>query len=347
MICVDNLHDLEKTLLQNIINTKEYANLEFVILDYNSKDGTGDWIRENMGAYIEKGILSYFNTFETVAEPGHSKNIAFKLAEGDIICKIRAIDPIRPGFADFINRKYCKHTDSTIVFTRPENGSGLFSMMKRHFLKIRGFDERIDKEGFDDNDLLNRLGLLNISQIIIGDYYRQKNERALPSSSDLYKVFITYYTPSMSEVILLYKDQHYKKGICFNNSTADAANYICAFRKEPVNPEYSIKASEWETGLWKETQNDSILFTPKYRDEYIFLKGYYPYDILLDVSDDLLFLNISENEIIDRLFVYDPAFYSKAVADENQDKEIVTVNPDGFGKASVFKNFNWGSPILV
>ncbi|KKL80749.1 hypothetical protein LCGC14_2001600, partial [marine sediment metagenome] len=42
--CMGRLYNLKETLPKNIEANGEYPNVEFVILDYNSSDGLGDWV---------------------------------------------------------------------------------------------------------------------------------------------------------------------------------------------------------------------------------------------------------------------------------------------------------------
>ena len=80
------LHDLSKTLPQNIEDNSDYENLEFVIVDYNSPDKEGEWIKENYMDMIESGKLIYVRTDEPqYYSMSHSRNIGFKVATGEII----------------------------------------------------------------------------------------------------------------------------------------------------------------------------------------------------------------------------------------------------------------------
>jgi len=39
IVCMNRLHQLSQTLLQNIRDNEDYSELEFIVLDYNSNDG--------------------------------------------------------------------------------------------------------------------------------------------------------------------------------------------------------------------------------------------------------------------------------------------------------------------
>ena len=72
--CMGRLHDLKQTLPKNIEDNRDYPNVEFVILDYNSDDGLEDWMRRNMMEHIESGLVSYYHT----TEPEYFANVAFQ-----------------------------------------------------------------------------------------------------------------------------------------------------------------------------------------------------------------------------------------------------------------------------
>ena len=51
-VCMNRLHHLKMTLQKNISDNRDYSNLEFIILDYNSSDGLGEYIRDNFNEEI-------------------------------------------------------------------------------------------------------------------------------------------------------------------------------------------------------------------------------------------------------------------------------------------------------
>ena len=78
--CMGRLERLKETLPKNIEDNKNYPNLEFVIIDYNSNDGLWDWMKNNMIKHIESGKISYYRTEEPkYFDMSHSRNIAFKV----------------------------------------------------------------------------------------------------------------------------------------------------------------------------------------------------------------------------------------------------------------------------
>src|ERR1041385_4064662 len=77
--CMGRLHHLRQTLPRNLKSNARLP-VQFVVLDYNSRDGLGDWIRSSVEAEIKAGRLLYARTtaprFFNMA---HAKNIAHRL----------------------------------------------------------------------------------------------------------------------------------------------------------------------------------------------------------------------------------------------------------------------------
>ncbi|GAG26081.1 unnamed protein product, partial [marine sediment metagenome] len=62
--CMGRLYNLKETLPINFKDNESYPDLEFVILDYNSNDNLGEWMKNNMMHHIESGKVSYYRTTE-------------------------------------------------------------------------------------------------------------------------------------------------------------------------------------------------------------------------------------------------------------------------------------------
>ena len=101
--CMNRLSDIQHTLPANIEAEQSYPDLEFVLLDYNSSDGLGDWVRSEMMGHIESGRLVYYRTEEPqFFNFSHSRNVAMRLATGEII---NNVDADNYTFNDIIEMK--------------------------------------------------------------------------------------------------------------------------------------------------------------------------------------------------------------------------------------------------
>ena len=75
--------------------------------DYNSQDGLEEWIAQSMMKYIEMGILVYYRTTEPAYyRRSHSRNMVFRLAEGEVVCNLDADNYLGRGFAEFMLKEF-------------------------------------------------------------------------------------------------------------------------------------------------------------------------------------------------------------------------------------------------
>ncbi len=178
--CMDRLHDLKQTLPANIKDNEEYPNLEFVILDYNSKDRLGQWVKNNLMGHIESGRVSYYRTDEPeYFSMAHSRNIAFKVAKGEIVNNLDAdnytfssnYDP-KECCASYINRLAHQQKEK-VIFTKGKRGMhGRIGFYKQEFVEILGgYDEELYGYGHDDHDLVQRAWSLDFTMCWWGGQY--------------------------------------------------------------------------------------------------------------------------------------------------------------------------------
>ena len=170
--CMGRLHHIKKTLLQNIKNNN-YNNVEFVLLNYNSKDGLDKWIKKNMMEYIESGILNYYHTTEPqYFHMSHAKNMSHKLASGTIVCNVDADNFTYKDFSNFVYKQFsnnskiilCFNTEKRIKFLqkqkRQKGCGGRICVKKEYFLKAGGYDEEMIGWGAEDTDFVFRVSSL-------------------------------------------------------------------------------------------------------------------------------------------------------------------------------------------
>jgi len=162
--CMDRLSDLKQTLPQNIKDNSDYSNIEFVVLDYNSKkDNVGEWIKNEMMEHIDSGKLVYLRTEEPeFFDMSHSRNIAFLAASGDIVNNVDA-DAFTPptkeyGFATYINKLANEQSEKAIFAKSRQLLRGRLGFYRQDFMDILGgYDEtNLKFYGNDDANLQNR-----------------------------------------------------------------------------------------------------------------------------------------------------------------------------------------------
>ena len=60
--CTGRLHHLKETFLSNLNNNIDYGDIEFVLLNWNSRDGMNDWVQQNLGEYITDCVVTDLHT---------------------------------------------------------------------------------------------------------------------------------------------------------------------------------------------------------------------------------------------------------------------------------------------
>lgn len=159
--CMGRASDIKQTFLKNIHDNLSYStnpnNLEFLLLDYNSKDDLEKWAQKNLMKLISKGLVTYYKTTEPqFYSMTHSRNIAFKLAKGNIVNNVDADHFINFGFCSQINLMANQFQDKAVFIKSRQKNRGRLSFFKDEFLSLGGYDEELEGYGFDDKDLLYR-----------------------------------------------------------------------------------------------------------------------------------------------------------------------------------------------
>jgi hypothetical protein len=156
--CMDRTYDLKTTYIKNIEeNIATYPNCEFVLLNYNSSDDMDEWVKNNLMKYIDAGILNYYKTTEPkFYNMSHSRNVAFKLAQGDIVNNVDADNFTGEKFAYLVNM-LAELQDSKAVFAKGKRMMhGRIGLYKKEFLELGGYDEDLVGYGFDDHSVMYR-----------------------------------------------------------------------------------------------------------------------------------------------------------------------------------------------
>ena len=172
--CMNRLYDLEKTLPANLKLEKTYPFIEFVVLDYNSRDGLGKWMKNNMMGHIESGLVSYYRTEEPkYFSMSHSRNIAFKMAKNEIVLNLDADNYTAKNFdappeephSYYLNRMANQAKDRKVIFAKGKRSMhGRIGFYKNEFINdLGGYDEDLLGYGHDDHDLVQRAWALKYS----------------------------------------------------------------------------------------------------------------------------------------------------------------------------------------
>jgi hypothetical protein len=357
---MNRLHQLKETLLKNIRDNESYHNIEFIILDYNSQDGMEEWAKEYLMPHIAAGKVVYYKTTAPQKwSPSHSKNLAFKLATGKIICNIWADYFTGNDFADFVNESYQR--DSNIVMTPidfhktkagyhpPGDVLGKVCVKRTDFLKVHGFDERMDRHGFEDYDFINRLEFINVRRVLIEDFAylaflpHDDIERYTLTVEDFEDLYVCYINPSKSDCILLFKNGSFQRGTLIDNHSVNSEDYKNSFSRKKALYEFSLNG-DWQSGGWTRNE-ETIEFHYRMND----LKEVLLWDAKSSTytsRSGQRFYKLKADNIIGGLLKFKHFYYTRANMEENLLHKRAIVNSNGFGNGTVFKNFT-SNPIVV
>jgi hypothetical protein len=146
--------------LKNVMDNIDYPHVEFVLLNYNSQDQLHQWAKKALPPYIEKGVVNYYHTTEpTLFHASIAKNLAHKVAKGDIVCNLDGDNFTGKDFSFFLNYKMQSMGERALLHVKkaPYWGTeGRIVMMKKYFDALGGYDEDFEPIGHEDHDLIER-----------------------------------------------------------------------------------------------------------------------------------------------------------------------------------------------
>lgn len=361
-VCMNRSHHLKQTILKNINDNIDYENLEFVLLDYNSQDDMEQWVKENLSHYIHSGKVVYYKTFEPMAfKHGHAKNLVFKLANNEIICSINADHYTGENFAHYINESFTDNPNIVLTpiparFYRqdkdhpPGDVWGLVCVKKNDFLSTRGFDERMINYGNEDIDFIHRLVMLNLERVpvekgFLSGFIEHSDAERISSSGNtdkLHAIYVNYTSSGSSECIFLYKNKTFEKITITDNTLDGSEDYRLSFTGRPMPSFYSFENVE-HRGQWEEDR-DSVSFVHNKDLQFQLLKDK---GNLRSVDGKALYHHLEEPENVAHAFNFYYYGYNTSILQQNLYYKTIAVNPNGFGNAVVFKNFDYNNPIYI
>jgi hypothetical protein len=138
-------------------------------------------MKENMMKYIENGVVAYYRTTEPkYFSMAHSRNIAFKVATGDIVNNLDADNFTRnsnkekpvESWAYYLNR-IANESPEKIIFAKGKRSMhGRIGFYRNEFIDLLGgYDESLLGYGHDDHDLVCRAWSLGFTMYWWGGQY--------------------------------------------------------------------------------------------------------------------------------------------------------------------------------
>lgn len=348
---MNRLHHLKQTLPSNIKNNAHYKNIEFVLLDYNSKDGLAEYVQSELSMMIEQGLLVYYQNFQhEYFKRSHSRNMAFKLATGDIVCNIDADNYTGSAFAHYIERMFRRKGNINLnaLHTGKQNAdsSGRICIHKNDFTSIGGYDETFTNYGFEDYDIVSRLEMRGAVSVFI------KNPRFLEAIShsdteridneDLYHttftVLIGYLNPTMSHLLILEKGGTYRAATIIDNHARYYSKIESLFKDTFEGYKYEIVEEQWTTGNWHVNEDDIKLSSFSSDNDVLRLNrsaGFY-----VSETDGTAFCAVQDHKMIEEAIMFYSQISNRKKMEFNRKNQIIKANDRGYGNGVVFKNFS-------
>lgn len=174
--CMNRLKHLKRTLKRNIKYNKDYPNLEFVLLDYNSADDLQNWVLKNFKKELADNTLAYYKTTKPqYFHMANAKNIAHNLASGDIVCNLDADNYTGKDFAFYINQLAqdsldvigIHRNDHRFFPSHISDCGGRVFLSKNNFIKLGGYNEKFKGWGLEDVEFKKRADILGLKFIDI------------------------------------------------------------------------------------------------------------------------------------------------------------------------------------
>lgn len=351
---MNRLHHLKETLPKNIQDNLAYENVEFVLLNYNSKDDMDEWVKNEMSEYIEFGLLQYYKTTEPQSfHMSHSKNVVARCATGDIICNIDADNFTGKGFANYVNQKFCENENiflTTDAYNASRDCYGRICVKKDDFYKSCGYDENMKSYGYEDNDLKNRLQLLSLTKVYIADrsflaaISHEDTERLENDKSflEFEAVFIRYIDYASSIVVFLFKNSKCFIGKVIINRLFNSESIENLFiENREFQDEYSILGDKWENNTWVNIDgnyffNSNSMIVSSIKNKLIEERNRTD---SFSFVNDVEFIEIKDYEDILTLTMFYSQITNRNRMKENERKKKINVNEKPYGRATLVKNF--------
>jgi hypothetical protein len=335
---------LEKNILDNYLLDE----VEFVVLDYNSTDKLGDWIKGEMTHYIELDILVYYRTSNPeVYNRSHSRNMAYRLSRGELVCNLDADNFLGVGFAKKMLTNFQRNADS--FYTSNLNIEDVFGkvvLTRSSFLKVKGYNEGLNGYGFEDVDFFSRLEGSGLTHNLFYEpefhkyishskYERVQNEKFF---KNLEFIYISYKTPYLSNVIIFYKNNTFKLIEFIDNPHLNRLNekersFLERFTDELT---YVMINKPLIFGKWE--VKDNRLFVQIEETEFEFTEN----AAFIKLNEEDFYKIDDEDLIIDILLTFST---SLNILEAKKILNDPYINKRGFGTGQVFRNFDYSKMI--
>lgn len=159
--CCNRLWQLKQTLPVNLSLYGDYDNVQFILLNCNSKDGLDDYIKndEYINKFISSGKLIYArDTRNKYYSSPLAKNISHRLAENNILFNLDC-DQYVDNVVEYVLGYEWTDDMFMHLHNRPaQHGSwGRIVIPQKLFYNMGGYDESFYPMAYQDCDIMRRM----------------------------------------------------------------------------------------------------------------------------------------------------------------------------------------------
>ena len=351
-VAMNRLHHVRKTLPVSLQQNNN-PGINFLLLDYGSEDGLQDYVERNFHRETNEGRLVYFRYNDAVAfSRCHSRNMAMRLAGGDVVCNVDADNYAGPGFGKFVQDIFSK--EKNICITGLDNkwkqdAAGKLAVLKSDFISVNGYDEKFEGYGFEDYDLVNRLVLHGCTAHIINDpnylnaVQHEREERLNNESifTNFHSLYVHFIDPATSELLFLLSNDRFISGVIQNNYIKNFDDPEIVFRKKKRTDFQFNILNNWQQGEW--SVKDECLHLLRHDEQEVLQKERIGNQELWKTFKRTFYPIHETSMQLEAMTFYTETQNRERMLNNMRNKNI---RPNReFGKGKVFMNFNEHEPI--
>jgi hypothetical protein len=302
--------------------------------------------------------VKYYKTYEPeYFDLAHSKNMSLKLATGDIIGQIDADNFTGPGYTSWVREAFRTNGPDTVTTTLRKDAipyrdqGGKLCLSRRLLYSVNGYDESLVGYGMDDVDLVNRLEKAGGKRIFIE---RDEHLRFI-DHSDTVRLRNYHYFNQVQNIYYYVDDledgQTARFLYLFKDNTFSEMNYT--FRDE-LKTNLVVTYGGWtveqhgdkRNGRFERRENELALM---FDDDTV--TSYRHAEAKL-VSTGLHTERPFWKEVPGEDNLYTRAVFGYCECQNRlkyleNDRDIHSINENGWGKGTVYCNFDTSHPIQV
>jgi hypothetical protein len=232
--------------------------------------------------------------------------------------------------------------------------SGRICVRRSDFFQIGGYDESMDSWGHDDDDIKSRLSLLGLKRKYIegahflkaiahGHSDRLANEYTLKFLKNIY---MCNATPSVSYILFFFTDQRFAAVTFIDNITINSSHYSNALNGYP-RYHLDIEEKESFSGTWSQDGNSRNIKLITDNGAVLEFDGFEDAFQLRGDSGAIDYYEVRNMHFIQIVVMEYSYARNRIKLKKNKIENSAIVNSGDIGQGTVYKNFDYHTPINI